>query len=70
MLNKRQARYLRDYQPFMGTMTFANRKEASNEAGRQAGDKTSYLGPQFHCFGMAKFRPMHRNKNQNDLQHY
>jgi hypothetical protein len=32
MLNKRQARYLRDLQPFMGSMTLAYRKGAPNEA--------------------------------------
>jgi hypothetical protein len=31
MLNKRQVRYLRDLQPFVGLMTLANRKEALNE---------------------------------------
>jgi hypothetical protein len=31
-LNKRQARYLRDLQPFVGTMTLAYRKGALNEA--------------------------------------
>jgi hypothetical protein len=31
-LNKRQARYLRDLQPFMGSMTLAYRKGALNEA--------------------------------------
>jgi hypothetical protein len=33
MLNKRQARYLRDLQPFVGLMTLAYRKGALNEAG-------------------------------------
>jgi hypothetical protein len=32
MLNKRQARYLRDLQPFMGSMTLAYRKGALKEA--------------------------------------
>jgi hypothetical protein len=32
MLNKRQARYLRDLQPFVGTMTLAYHKGAVNEA--------------------------------------
>jgi hypothetical protein len=32
MLNKRQARYLRDLQPFVGSMTLAYRKGALNEA--------------------------------------
>jgi hypothetical protein len=32
MLNKRQARYLRDLQPFRGSMTLAYRKGALNEA--------------------------------------
>jgi hypothetical protein len=32
MQNKRQARYLRDLQPFVGSMTFAYRKGALNEA--------------------------------------
>jgi cytochrome c peroxidase len=32
MLNKRQARYLRDLQPLVGSMTLAYRKEALNEA--------------------------------------
>jgi hypothetical protein len=32
MMNKRQARYLRDLQPFMGSMTLAYRKGALNEA--------------------------------------
>jgi hypothetical protein len=32
MLNKRQARYLRDLQPFVGSMTLAYRKGAMNEA--------------------------------------
>jgi hypothetical protein len=32
-LNKRQARYLRDLQPFVGSMTLAYRKGALNEAG-------------------------------------
>jgi hypothetical protein len=31
-LNKRQATYLRDLQPFVGTMILAYRKEAMNEA--------------------------------------
>jgi hypothetical protein len=31
-LNKRQARYLRDLQPFMGTMTLTYRKEALSDA--------------------------------------
>jgi hypothetical protein len=31
-LNKRQARYLRDLQPFVGSMTLAYRKGALNEA--------------------------------------
>jgi hypothetical protein len=31
-LNKRQTRYLRDLQPFVGSMTFAYRKGALNEA--------------------------------------
>jgi hypothetical protein len=31
-LNKRQARYMRDLQPFVGTMTLAYRKSALNEA--------------------------------------
>jgi hypothetical protein len=31
-LNKRQARYLRDSQPFVGSMTLAHRKGALNEA--------------------------------------
>jgi hypothetical protein len=33
MLNKRQAIYLRDLQPFVGSMTLAYRKGAVNEAG-------------------------------------
>jgi hypothetical protein len=32
MMNKRQARYLRDLQPFVGSMTLAYRKGALNEA--------------------------------------
>jgi hypothetical protein len=32
MLNKRQARYLRDFQPFVGSMTLAYRKGALNES--------------------------------------
>jgi hypothetical protein len=32
MLNKRQARYMRDLQPFVGSMTLAYRKGALNEA--------------------------------------
>jgi hypothetical protein len=32
MLNKRQARYLRDLKPFVGSMTLAYRKGALNEA--------------------------------------
>jgi hypothetical protein len=32
MLNKRQARYLRGLQPFVGTIEFAYRKGALNEA--------------------------------------
>jgi hypothetical protein len=32
MLNKRQARYLRDLQPFVGSMTLTYRKGAMNEA--------------------------------------
>jgi hypothetical protein len=32
MLNKRQARYLRDLQPFAGSMTLAYRKGVVNEA--------------------------------------
>jgi hypothetical protein len=32
MLNNRQARYLRDYQPFVASMTLAYRKGAMNEA--------------------------------------
>jgi hypothetical protein len=32
-LNKRQARYLRDLQPFVGSMTLAYRKGPLNEAG-------------------------------------
>jgi hypothetical protein len=32
MMDKRQARYLRDLQPFMGSMTLAYRKGALNEA--------------------------------------
>jgi hypothetical protein len=32
MLNKWQARYLRDLQPFVGSMTLAYRKGALNEA--------------------------------------
>jgi hypothetical protein len=31
MLNKQQARYLRDFQPFVGSMTLAYRKGALNE---------------------------------------
>jgi hypothetical protein len=31
-LNKRQAHYLRDLQPFVGSMTLAYRKGAVNEA--------------------------------------
>jgi hypothetical protein len=31
MINKRQARYLRDLQPFVGSMTLAYRKGALNE---------------------------------------
>jgi hypothetical protein len=37
MLNKRQARYLRDLQPFVGSMTLAYRKGALNEAGPLSG---------------------------------
>jgi hypothetical protein len=33
MFNKRQARYLRNLQPFVGSMTLAYRKGALNEAG-------------------------------------
>jgi hypothetical protein len=33
MLNKRQARYLRDLQPFVGSMTHLYRKGALNEVG-------------------------------------
>jgi hypothetical protein len=32
-VNTRQARYLRDLQPFVGSMTLAYRKGALNEAG-------------------------------------
>jgi hypothetical protein len=32
ILNKRQARYLRDLQPFVGSMTLAYHKKALNEA--------------------------------------
>jgi hypothetical protein len=32
MLNKRQARYMHDLQPFVGSMTLAYRKGAVNEA--------------------------------------
>jgi hypothetical protein len=32
MMNKRQARFMRDLQPFVGSMTLAYRKGALNEA--------------------------------------
>jgi hypothetical protein len=59
MLNERQARFLRDLQPFVGSMTLAYRKGALNEAyplSRRLDFVRSYFMPQFHCFGMARFR--------------
>jgi hypothetical protein len=39
ILNKRQARYLRDFQPFVGTMTLAYRK-GSHERSRSVKPET------------------------------
>jgi gamma-glutamylcysteine synthetase len=39
-------------------MTLVYRKGAMNEANPLVGDQTSHLTPQFHGFGMARFRQM------------
>jgi hypothetical protein len=44
ILNNRQARYLRDLQPFVGTMTLAHRKGAMNEADPLSRRPWSYHG--------------------------
>jgi hypothetical protein len=57
MLNKRQARYMRFLQPFVGTMTLAYRKGALDEADPLS--LRSVFVPHATvpcCFGMARFR--------------
>jgi hypothetical protein len=56
MLNKRQARYMRDLQALVGSMTLAYRKGAMSEAyplSRRPDFVTHATVP---LFGMAKFR--------------
>jgi hypothetical protein len=58
-LNKRQAHYMRDLQPFVGSMTIAYRKGAIHEANTLSRRLNFVLMPKFHCFGIVRFRHMH-----------
>jgi hypothetical protein len=57
MLNKRQVRYLRDLQPFVGTMTLAYRKGATNEADQISRRPHFVSHATFPLFGMAELKP-------------
>jgi hypothetical protein len=56
MLNKRQARYQRDLQSFVGSMILACRKGALNEDDPLCRRPNFVLHAKFHYFGMARFR--------------